>query len=239
MKEKTIERIDKFLGGVEAEDSQKIFISGIRKNNHILLLSASGKNVYDFDLEKNKWVQHTLCISEKLKNAIYGNDRIYCLAESGKIFVLDVNWHAEYYEVSGDYSKPQIEDAVFGMAVSSDKLYLLPALGNHIFQINLLDGSSKIVTELPENYLYHMTFSTQYKFFLSTESANKYCFANPTEDYLLLINKKDGKMTWLKPKLSNIKEDVLRFIQNGGYVEEYEGSLVEFIECISENRKVR
>lgn len=235
LKQHIIENKIYYLGGLVSKDSKPIFISSFRKKNSIYLVSADGKNIYAYNLENSNLIDYSLSINEKLVNATYGNGNMYCLAESGKIFVVDTDGTVNHFLITGDYSEQKSKDIVWGMAVSATKLFLLPSLGEDIFEISLMSGKSKIMNALPENYIY-TTCGEQYKFYLSTENKDMYCFANPTTDYLLLINKKDDKITWLLPRLSNILDDIKYFMNNEGTIEEYDGCMKAFIEYIGEKQ---
>lgn len=224
------ERKRSLFGGLESKKSEKIFVYGFRNKNSVNLIKNNG-NVCTYDLETEETKEKKMNLNTEIINAIQKNDIIYCLSLTGQLWKIS-DGGVEEVALNSREKKMLAERKVWTLAVTDKLLYCFPALGNKFIVYDLENEKLSCLGAVPKDMDNQFTIEGQYKYFLSSEDIENYYLANPTTQYILIVNKNNNDIKWVKPKVRNSVEDMDRLLFNMETIKEYEGALEILLEVV-------
>lgn len=225
------EKKSSLFGGLESKNSEKIFVYGFRNKNSVNLIKSNG-NVCTYDLETEETKEKKMNLNAEMINATQKNDSIYLLSLTGQMWKISECGVVEELCLKSSEKKMLAERKVWTLAVTDKLLYCFPALGNKFFVYNLENEKLSCLGDVPKDMDNQFTIEGQYKYFLSSEDSGNYYLANPTTQYILIINKNNDCIKYVQPKIKNPVKDIDRLLSNTEALEEYDGALEDFLECI-------
>ena len=183
--------------------SENIIWLFTRRSNFTIALNTEDTSwkKYDFSLEIKDCV-----------HAIKYNEHLYILSSEGTIY----RWNTEskVIEVFAECnSKKRNKDSYSRIVVTESRLYLLPALESSIVCINMITKKTEKYKGYPVDFRY-CGIEHWSKYYGYCENEKYIYFAMRSSNYILSINKIDGKEQWIKPHLPTYKEYRKKYIMH-------------------------
>lgn len=202
------------------------YITGCLFGDKCLIFPKNGKDVLEYSVIHNTWKVHSL--NYDLVNCVHAiaeNERIYVLLASGKILVWNYNLQEiekiinveEFYGTSLTASR---------LCLTNEKIIVLPSTAQDIIVINRINGQTSIYADYPEDFGYDLNKKNWSKYYGYCENDTEYYFACRTSKYILKIEKKNGKISWIKSEIDKFQAYLAR---NKNFVYESSGDLELFI----------
>lgn len=176
------------------------FCYGFQQENIMWLFQRKSNMLIAYDVEKTKWEKYELSVEiNNCVHAVCFNKKIYILSREGKIYCWNiVNKSVEFIV---DCSEETLKDKTFSRIIVTEKrLFLFPALGENIFQIDM-DTKQVQKNRVYPNDFHYCGREDWSKFYGYCEDERYYYFPMRSMNFILLINKQNGKEQWIKPKL--------------------------------------
>jgi SAM-dependent methyltransferase len=177
------------------------FECGIQEENLLWLFQKEERLVMAYDMETDYWKSYTLpqnikcCVYVVLKNGIF-----YILSLEGKVYSWDVQDNSMRMIANCCDRLKSINS--FARIVVTDKIiYLLPALSESIHKIDIETGKTEIYDEYPSDFQY-IEPEGWCKYFDYCEDKDYYYFAMRSSVYIFCVNKKNGAIRWIHPRIS-------------------------------------
>lgn len=166
-----------------------------RVKNDIWILPKDTNVIYCYNLPSGKVSLYRLGreISECV-HAIFYNGNIYILNMYGVIY----KWNTARMELSSitdAETEHTIQESMNRIIGAGNKLILLPAYGDDIKILDIVTEKVEIYRDYPADF---WRVTDWLKFYGYCEGENKYYIATCFGNYLLQIEKKTGRMAWLK-----------------------------------------
>lgn len=197
----------------KAQEEFTYFWRGCQFGNIVWLFPRKGNLVIAYDMETDTWQEYELSIAiENCEHVIEYTDKLYILSSKGKIY----RWGMkdELVEEIADCSNSETDSTTFSrIAVTNKRIFLFPALGKDIFFIDLNTGKINKYSDYPADFRYCGPEGWS-KYYGYCEDEEYYYFAMRSTNYILTLNKREGKVEWLKPKLPSYEEYVSNYIKN-------------------------
>lgn len=207
--------------GTPEEDRMR-FSCGCQMGKIAWFFPLNGDLAVAYDMEFDKWQEYKL--SAKLDSCISVapyKSKLYILNSKGTVYSWDVKDKLLTNCVS-------IEGKIFEFSkvvVTDKRNFLLPSLGKDIIYIDLDTGQKNKYISYPEEFCY-CGLDGWSKYYGYCEDEKHYYFAMRSMNYLLIVNKQDGEIKWIKPKLPNSEEYERVYIKyNNGLYRETECSI--------------
>lgn len=185
----------------EDEKEEIKFEYGIQEKNFIWLFQKEGSQIIVYDMETDSWKSYTLpqkvkyCVHVVLRNCIF-----YILSMEGKIYSWDIQNNS--MRMIADCSDSSEHTSSFGrIVVINELIYLLPALSELIYKIDIETGKAEIFDDYPEDFQYIEPEGWS-KYSDYCEDENCYYFSMRSSAYIFCIDKKSGVTRWICPKIS-------------------------------------
>lgn len=206
----------------EQEDSS-YFYCGCQVDNIIWLFQKKGRLAVTYDLKTGTWKKYTLLVQiDSCVHAIHYADKLYLLSSEGKIYCWDMK--DDSLELVMDCSSSDTDSSTFArIAVTDKNIFLLPALGEDIFCMDLSTKHIEKYENYPDGFEYCCP-EVWSKYFGYSEDEENYYFAMRPANFMLSVNKKTGKEKWIKFKLPSWEEYIRMYIK-------YNKSLLSEKEC--------
>lgn len=201
---------DKVMGSFNIENKNfSIMRYGDREEGFVLDYGClCGDNVYIFSGKKKKYYIYNISSANftgKMEFPI--KVASYALTHNNKIYILSGN---KIYDIFNDYKViAQIEDEILlsKICFAGDIIYFLPGKGEKIFMYDLQKSDSREINEYPNDYEYKI--KPGWGKFVGRLEDSKYIYWNMrSNNYILRIDKLNGNINWLRPKVNNIDEIV-------------------------------
>jgi len=241
-----VKKKEKLCPDIEYEFNEKeviphmLFSCGCQIENHMWLFTESKGIAVDYDIEKEQAERHILPKTiESCSWAEYRNGLFYILSKEGKFY----EWSSE------KDTEPQICDfgpergyPYFGlMLITGKQLWMLPLLGEKICIVDLETEKHKEYSGYPEDFSYHAPESWG-KYISCCDDEKNYYLAMHSGNYILSINKKNGKERWIKPGEINEESKIDFILRNKRGKEEYEGDpydIADFMRYLKMDYKIQ
>lgn len=214
---------------IEYDIENQTFTFGTRVDDVVWLFPKNGRMVAAFDLNARKVSTYIIDITFE--------DAVNCWAEDGEIYIITIRgdilvWNTEETDVD-TFRKAKSNEQVGRIVVTEKKIILLPSLGQNIIVIERDTCQERIYEEYPEGFRYEANPGWS-KYYGYCRDANKIYFAMRSANFMLIIDKKTGEMSWKKP-LGLSDENKMELYVNGGKLQLTEGefSLTGFIDYLS------
>lgn len=187
---------------------------GCQSENIAWLFPNQGNVVVAYDMRFDTWQEHLF--SEELDNCVsvmpYG-DKLYILSSKGIVYSWSIR--NELIEVVVDCNSADGDCTRFGrFAVTDKRIYLLPALGEDIFYMDIATKQINKYESYPKGFRYCGPKDWS-KYYGYCEDEKHYYFAMRSMNYFLIVNKRDGEIKWIKPKLPSSEEYERIYIKYG------------------------
>lgn len=141
---------------------------------------------------------------EKVRHVVRKDDRFYILTAKREIYVWD--------GCSSDLKllcRSETDDTAWSMAVLEDKIVIPPAYHEEIQVVNTETGAVSFLKEQPADFTYHPVYNMG-RYNGGCEDQNNYYFAAYATNYVLIISKKNGEISWIRPLIS--AEEIMRYM---------------------------
>ena len=182
------------------QDENAYFSYGFQSGKLIWLFFTQSNLIAVYDMEQEKWGKYKLSV--EIKNCVHAmeyNHKIYILSSEGKVYCWNISENK--IVTLADCSKNSDDANKFSrIAVTDQYIYVLPALGEDIYIISLDTSKIELYHSYPDNFKYCGPIGWS-KYYGYCENDNYYLFAMRTATFILCIDKKNGKIHWIKPKL--------------------------------------
>lgn len=208
------------------------FWNGLQVDHYVWLFQEKGKQAVSYNLCNEVWTIYELplCINECVHVLLY-HDLFYILSAEGKIFVW--NRSENNMELLADCNVQKKDEERFSrLAVTDKNIFVLPCIGKDIYIVDPNTKNIKIYSDYPKDFRYCAP-ETWSKYFGYCENQTDYYFAMRSANYILCVNKRNGKERWIQPETPCIEEyyDVLKMYSQN-ILDEKCWSLDELISCI-------
>lgn len=145
---------------------------------------------------------------EEVRHIVHKNRSLYILTLKREIYVWD-------HHSNGLKLLCQTEtDEALNMAVAEDRIIIPPFRKDAIQIVDLKSGEVSFLNGLPADLKHHPILDWG-MYTLYCEDKSRYFFVGGTTNYVLIISKKDGKISWLHPLISD--KDIIRYMFKKGY----------------------
>lgn len=199
------------------------FYCGCQVENSVWLFRRRGNLVVAYDMETYTWKEFRL--SQEINNCehvIQYADKLYILSSEGKIY--SWNMVGESVVKVADCSGMETNGATFSRIVVTDKnIFLMPALGEDIFCIDLCTKQVRKYNEYPNGFAYCCPKGWG-KYYGYCDDGDDCYFAMRPANYMFSVNQRTGKERWIKLKVPSSEEYVRTYLQ-------YNISLLNESEC--------
>lgn len=221
--EDTIERVQ-----YPSADSN-YYITGCSFGDKYLIFPKNGKGILEYNVLHNTWEIHSLNL--ELINCVHviaANEHIYILLASGRILVWD------YYsqEIEVIVNAEEIYSASLAasrLCLTNEKIIVLPSVAQDIIVINLVNNQTSIYVDYPKDFAYDLNKRNWSKYYGYCENDTEYYFACRTSKYILRIEKKNGKISWIRSEIEKMEIFQAYLVRNNNFVYENSGDLELFI----------
>lgn len=182
----------------------KLFVCGCRIGD--LLWIFSKKYVVRYDLSTELFQKYIL--SDMINMCIYAvwkNEMFYILSIDGSIYT----WEPKSNETEIIYVNTVVSTCLYfsEIVVTEKNIWMIPCFGDDIYIIDLETKKRTIYDLYPEEFKYY-EIEGRSKYSGHFEDDKKCYFAMHSSNYILIINKTDGKAEWLKPQQPTWEEKV-------------------------------
>lgn len=215
----TVSKIEQNYLQYKDVGNEKIFCRSIQREHEMWLFSRSRRIVLRYDMRND-----TACLE-------YLPQRIeYCIdvvAEYNDFYILDTNnavfkWNVENNSVDLQWENSNFfgRKREFGkLIVTKNRFLLLPSLGSDILIINRGNNKMIINEDYPDDFKY-LAPENWAKYLGCCEDKQYFYFPMRSANYILLIDKESGILSWHKPQIFN-KEDYSSYMNysNGALCE--------------------
>ncbi len=124
--------------------------------------------------------------------------------------------------------KIESEEVYNRMCVANQKIWLMPIKGKEIKVYSLKTGMWEVFTDYPDD-LEYTGGNDDSKFLSRCANGEMVCWMMYSNNYFLLIERESGKVSWIKPKLNNLKPIFTRYAEEKRIISEKEISLKAYI----------
>ncbi len=176
------------------------FRYGFQYRNVLCLFQRQSNLVLTYDMEQGVWKEYKLSIEiNDCVHAVQYNEKIYILSSEGRIYQWGMT--DESVKLIVDCSGKSIKNNVFArIAITEKRLFLLPAFGESIFWIDLDTKQVEKYSSYPSDF--HYCGQREWcKYYGYCEDDNFYYFAMRSMNFILSLNKRNGREQWIKPQL--------------------------------------
>lgn len=193
-----------------------------RRGNEMWILPENANQIYCYDLVDKKEEAYELgrtlrgCV-----HSIYSNNFLYILNANGAVY----RWNIEKSELHEVKEPETIHDKSASMSriiYAGNRLIILPGYGSHIQLFDVLTGRKTLYNEYPKDFEYQTKWIKYYGY---CEDERYFYFAASSANYLLMIEKQGGGMTWIKVDKDSLREKTLELFHEAGVNLFHEGGL--------------
>lgn len=182
-----------------------------RVGNNVWILPKDSDMIYCYELSSGK--KKIFSLKRTLRDcvhAVFYERCIYILNMYGIVY----RWNIEKAELQEIISSETVHDGKESMGriiCAGDSLILLPAYGNDIKILDLSTGNMEVYHDYPGDYDDRTDW---WKYYGYCEDELCYYFAVSAGNYLLKIEKRTGRLAWLKPKLDSLGGRTIAILKN-------------------------
>lgn len=188
------------------------FDTGCIKGNSIYLFSSEAKKYYIYHITERRVIaEGEIPIDGRAAYVLYHQNNMYMLSRNT---VYRVN---KKFEIVA-----QINDPVYcsKICIAGNLIWFLPGRGERIYIYSMLEKSYEEYQGYPEDYEYDIIKGWG-KFVGKTEDEDNIYWSMRANNYIMKIQKSDGKVCWIKPKIDNEMELIENsFFTKGGIIHE-------------------
>lgn len=215
-------------------NSNVCFEFGLQSDNLIWLFLCNDRLIVCYDMKLKKWEKYDMPL--KMDDCIHGfkyEEKIYLLGSKGIIYCWDTKDYS--FVIIADCRRDGSYFNEFGrIIIVNEIIYLLPALGKEILKIYLETGEKEIYHCYPKDFQYCAPQNWG-KYYGYCENEEYYFIAMRSANYILVINKKTGKTSWIKPDMPSDRERFAIYREYKKLLNENDWSKEELIMYLYEN----
>ena len=180
------------------------FVQGCKVGTAMWLLSENGKLLVSYDMENGETKIYELPYSiTNCQQLVYANKKFYFLVGNGTVYTWNFQKIDTLFTIEDTCDK---EYEFCRLAVTRQKIYVLPFLGNDIWVYNRKNEKVEKFETYPQEFEY-LAPKGWSKYYGYCENEQYYFFAMRSMNYLLKVNKNSGQSDWIKPILPSIEEE--------------------------------
>lgn len=212
----------------ESEEDFVYFWYGLQSNNTVWLFQKDRREVYAYDLDKEEWKRFILplavssCVHVVVKDNIF-----YILSSEGRLYTWNIR-NDDMQMIAN--IETESKSAVFSRIIVTDKrIFMMPAMGNDIYWIDILNGTKGLYNNYPDHFEYCAP-DTWAKYSGYCEDSDYYYFAMRSSMFILCINKNNSDLEWLKVTVPSDKENFRMHYKAENLLYENQWALKEVLE---------
>lgn len=219
----------------EAEENFVYFGYGLQSNNIVWLFQNDRKEVYAYDLDAEDWKKYNLpldvsdCVHVVIKDNIF-----YILSSEGKLYTWNIK--KDDMQMIADIEVGSRNNTFSRIAVTDKKIFMLPAMENDIYWIDIINGTKGLYNDYPCHFEYCAPY-TWAKYSGYCEDQDYYYFAMRSSMFILCINKNNSALEWLKVSVPSDRENFRMHYKDENLFYENQWSLKEVLEYV-ENKVI-
>lgn len=199
------------LGGKISDSPFRI----CRVNDCVYIFEESGDQVIRRNIDTG--AEDVLTLNSRLeavRHVVHKNDCFYILTAKREIYIWD--------HCSNDLKslcRSETDDTAWRMAVLKDKIIIPPYHREELQVVDTASGAVSFLKEQPADFTYHPIFDWG-RYTSGCEDQNNFYFSARTTNYVLVISKEDGKISWIRPLISS--EEIMRHMFEKNCLTTYE-----------------
>lgn len=171
-----------------------------RIENEVWMFPRNGNIVQVFDLETKLCTDYKLDYDlESVISCIVAKEKIYLLQDSGLIYIVNIH-DMMIRENPIAMADNATENRMGKFVYAGNNLVLFPLTAKDIKQVDLEKECVTVYTDYPNDFKYDDNDWSKY--YVICED-NRYYYLLRKSNYLLKIDKKDGRFIWLKLQIEN------------------------------------
>ena len=181
------------------------FWYGCQFENKVWLFQRCGNLAVAYDMESDTWRRYELSIKiEECEHVTIYAGKLYILSVEGEIYRWNMTNDA--VEKVVDCRNISKSDSFFSRIAVTDKgIFLLPSISEEIFYIDLNTKNIIKYDSYPKEFQYCAP-KAWCKYYGYCEDDDQYYFAMRSANYILSINKRDGREKWIKTDAPSYEE---------------------------------
>lgn len=177
---------------ISHEDSLQLWCS-IQYNNWVYLFEKSRNRAIRMNFENFKYEYIDIPYElSNIQHIVLSNNVFYILSTNGNLYT----WDGSSEHVSKIYNCHDVDLSFSRIAVTENKVFLLPGLSKKILVVNLQNYGIMEHDEYPEDFEYQEREWSKY--FGFAEDQQNIWFANRTANYILHISKCTESIEWIR-----------------------------------------
>lgn len=194
------------------KNDASFFWCGCQSGNRIWLLKKTGTILVAYDMEKNIWKEFELSVSfNNCAHMTQYGKKIYMLSSEGNVCCWDME-KRELKLLTDSCEDAKGKDIFSRIVVTDKKIFLLPSFGKDIFTIDLETKQTEKYASYPSDFLY-CGCKEWSKYYGYCEDDNYYYFAMRSMNYILILDKRNGRENWIKPQLPSYKDVIATYMK--------------------------
>ena len=203
------------------QESSGYFSCGCQLENVMWLFNEQRNLLVAYDMQQDRWEQYNLSIKiDQCAHMVEYNNMLYILDAGGVIYCWDIA--EKLIELFADCRNNEHNIFEFARIVVTDKkFFLLPSVGESIFEIALDTRKANLYCRYPIGFQYIVPKGCS-KYYGYCEDEDNYFYAMRTVAFILRIGKRDGEIQWIKPEVPLYKEYMKTCIKYGVIFQETE-----------------
>lgn len=190
----------------EVDEIGAIFSFSFFYREKIIIFSVDGMHMGIFDIQSKKmqWIKYSPT-SIAIEYAIYRKNKIYASDRCGVIYEISM----ENNSIKTLFNKLNGEDYIMSRFVFLDdeEIVFFPFRGDEIYKIDLDKKECIKIKNVPIDIQYLDGFMGA-KYWNYLEDKNYYYFPPKASQYLLVIDKNNGNIKWIKCGADDIKKSI-------------------------------
>lgn len=203
--------IDTLTGEVKSTIIESIGLKGNKGaacmvDNILWVLADHSKDLISLNVKDHSIIIHTLPFSIKNPTDLicHGN-KIMILSGEGSVYKYELGSNKMITIVKLEKRiQYKGEWAFCRMVETPNRLWLMPFLGNDIYYWDKKNGEVEEYKDYPPDYAYALSpemVNTVCKFWEYSENDRYICFSNRCANYMLVIDKREEQIKWIKWEL--------------------------------------
>ena len=186
----------------------------IKEGDRVWIWGKDKSEIVIFEMKKMEFQKIELQENLRIKYISINSGRIVFLTDNNDVYNYNIETNNltliwECFDISMDF------DRIHLVGEDGKLIILLPSI-NYNEIILLENGETKIYNEYPDKFEY--IFPQQHKYVRYAESSEQYVYPMRSANYCLRINKCDGKIDWVQPRIS--RDTIYKVLVEAGVVKE-------------------
>lgn len=204
------------------------YICGCKMGDSFFIFPQDGGQVLEYVAGDNIWRVRRL--QESLKRCVHvavSDDKIFILLADGTVFQWDVK-NENLKKIDYDLQVYTGQDTAGRICCVKDYIIILPSLAQDIIRIDRNSYRADVHRDYPPDFVYDPDRKQWSKYYGYCENDTEYYFACRTNEYILKVEKQNGKFSWIKSQVDEWEFEKVR-LEKESIIREKEGYLEWFI----------